>query len=520
MPAQLLGDISLNGYPGAASGSVRFYQPTTLIPVVVYSNDAATAAITQPIALDANGRSVTPIYVTKMVRMIIYDVNGAQLQDVERVDGMRAETTSLVNTSWPGAASEDAAWTALATSLGGTNGNFKASGTGSVARSIRSKLSEQFSVKDFGAIGNGIVDDTAAITATMAAASGGGVVSFPAGIYLISQTISVPGNGIIFQGSGRTSTFIRNSSTSGNAIASGSLLTSVSFLDLAIQALTSSTGVGISLGASSPSLTVTLMRVDISGHRSGVVITPSSQPLLASILDSTISCDGNAAAVCLSFNNSSSVVSLYGGSLFTGSNGFGSCVSCGSTGTLSLFGTSLTGGTGVASAGCNFAIVGGDVVTLSSLNLYSVSAGTPNITVIAPPASTNVPTNLQKSIFIAPYTGGAYGDAGPYITTNVGTTSAYAVTVTTYKNHRVVGTAAAITITMTAPGVAVAYQGALHTVIFANNSGGAVTWAFSAAYRSAAVAPATGNQVAVTYLCIDAATPIFVEVSRGSTVAI
>jgi hypothetical protein len=54
----------------------------------------------------------------------------------------------------------------------------------------------------------------------------------------------------------------------------------------------------------------------------------------------------------------------------------------------------------------------------------------------------------------------------------------------------------------------------------ANNSGGAVTWAFSAGYRAAATNPATGNQVAVTFLCIDAVTPIFVEISRGSVVAI
>jgi hypothetical protein len=51
------------------------------------------------------------------------------------------------------------------------------------------KLNDQVSVKDFGAVGDGVVDDTAAITAALAAADD---VFVPAGTYKVTSTITVP----------------------------------------------------------------------------------------------------------------------------------------------------------------------------------------------------------------------------------------------------------------------------------------------------------------------------------------
>jgi len=55
-----------------------------------------------------------------------------------------------------------------------------------------------FNVKTYGATGNGVTDDTAAINAaiTALAASGGGTLYFPTGIYLISSTLGF-GNGFL-----------------------------------------------------------------------------------------------------------------------------------------------------------------------------------------------------------------------------------------------------------------------------------------------------------------------------------
>lgn len=72
--------------------------------------------------------------------------------------------------------------------------------TGAVARLQSSKNAEYISVKDFGAVGNGIADDTVAIQAAFAtllagttngsAATGNGRIYFPKGTYKISSTIS------------------------------------------------------------------------------------------------------------------------------------------------------------------------------------------------------------------------------------------------------------------------------------------------------------------------------------------
>jgi hypothetical protein len=64
------------------------------------------------------------------------------------------------------------------------------------------------SVKDFGAVGDGIADDTASIAAAIAsraAKTGGGVVFFPPGTYLCSQIDLNATSGIHFYGSGPSS---------------------------------------------------------------------------------------------------------------------------------------------------------------------------------------------------------------------------------------------------------------------------------------------------------------------------
>lgn len=73
---------------------------------------------------------------------------------------------------------------------------FLQAGTGAAIRSINSKIGEVFSVTDFGAVGDGVNDDTAEIQACIDAVNtaGGGMVFFPAGTYLISANITGYGN--------------------------------------------------------------------------------------------------------------------------------------------------------------------------------------------------------------------------------------------------------------------------------------------------------------------------------------
>ncbi len=70
---------------------------------------------------------------------------------------------------------------------------FTQSGSNAVTRPYEDKIREGWiSVKDFGAVGDGVADDLAAINAAIAACpDSGGVVFFPAGTYRISNTLTI-----------------------------------------------------------------------------------------------------------------------------------------------------------------------------------------------------------------------------------------------------------------------------------------------------------------------------------------
>jgi hypothetical protein len=90
--------------------------------------------------------------------------------------------------------------------------NYLQGGSGSVARTTASKLQESVSVKDFGAVGDGVTDDTTAIQAAINATitNSGGNLFLPSGTYLISSALSIPASaGWRIYGASRNSTIIK-----------------------------------------------------------------------------------------------------------------------------------------------------------------------------------------------------------------------------------------------------------------------------------------------------------------------
>lgn len=72
---------------------------------------------------------------------------------------------------------------------------FVASGTGSVMRTLTTKANDAVSVKDFGAVGDGLADDTAAFINALASRN---CVFVPTGTYLITSTVTIPARRSLF----------------------------------------------------------------------------------------------------------------------------------------------------------------------------------------------------------------------------------------------------------------------------------------------------------------------------------
>lgn len=78
---------------------------------------------------------------------------------------------------------------------------------GQPARTVGAKLRESVSVKDFGAAGDGVSDDTAAFQAASGSLTKGGILMIPPGTYTISDTVQFS-QGSIIQGAGLHSVVI------------------------------------------------------------------------------------------------------------------------------------------------------------------------------------------------------------------------------------------------------------------------------------------------------------------------
>lgn len=79
--------------------------------------------------------------------------------------------------------------TAAKTFAAGTVVPFTQTGVGAVARNVSAKLNEFISVKDFGAVGDGVADDTAAIQAAINALPEYSSLHFPRGDYYITSSL-------------------------------------------------------------------------------------------------------------------------------------------------------------------------------------------------------------------------------------------------------------------------------------------------------------------------------------------
>jgi len=210
-----------NGIP-LAGGKIYTYAAGTTTPLATYTTASNSAFHTNPIILDAAGRipaggelwlevGVGYKFVVKTsaeVLIATYDniPSAAQPPAANDADSIMYEqgytvtagsfvvgkiyrivSVGTTNFTLIGATSNTIGLHFIATGAG------TGDGTAELSQTVEAKLRQYVSVKDFGAVGNGIVDDTAAIQAAVnSVPSLGGQIFFPQGSYLISSTIILP----------------------------------------------------------------------------------------------------------------------------------------------------------------------------------------------------------------------------------------------------------------------------------------------------------------------------------------
>lgn len=190
-----------------------------------------------------------------------------------------------------------------------------------------------FNVKTYGAVGNGVTDDSNAILAALAAASaaGGGVVQFPAGTYKITKTLFVPANTTL-QGFSKFSTTIiaannTTTFTGGNPNAMIMLNannSSVENLTIDGNMNNNTSGVYVAIGQSQPTTNLIIQNCTIQNSiNTSILLLPNSATTQNVIIrNNTIlnsGWDGIDCFACVNFLvEGNTVISAGGNGILTG----------------------------------------------------------------------------------------------------------------------------------------------------------------------------------------------------------
>lgn len=202
-----------------AGGLLHTFEAGTSTPLAVYQDAALTVPHTNPVVLDSNGQAT--IYLgPNAYKMRLEDSTGS-VQPGWPIDGIEDPLDNAKDYT-------DTLRADLAASSGSSMVGFLQSGTGAVARTVQGKNRDIVHAKDFGAVFDGVTDDTDAINAATAYAntlvlasltapwgdsgtgSGGCTVILPPGKGVITGKINLY-NSVSIKGAGIHSTIISSS---------------------------------------------------------------------------------------------------------------------------------------------------------------------------------------------------------------------------------------------------------------------------------------------------------------------
>ena len=176
-------------------GKLYSYAAGTTTPLATFTNAGGLTANANPVILDSRGEA-SVWFGTSQYKLKLTDANDVEIWTVDNLNG-------------PDVVTQAAILATLAASNGSSLIGYIQSGAGAQAQTVQSALRRTLTPQDFGAVGDGIADDTAAFQAAVNEAQSKNLTLYLPGAFKIGQ-INITGN-LHLQGAGSQTTITAKS---------------------------------------------------------------------------------------------------------------------------------------------------------------------------------------------------------------------------------------------------------------------------------------------------------------------
>lgn len=178
-----------NGVP-LSGGKLYVYEAGTTTPAVTYTSYTGVTPNPHPIILDSAGRPPQQIWVsaTENSKFVLKTSADVDVWTKDNIPSFASVTAAEIT--------------------------YNQGSVGAIDRTVQNRLQDRVSVKDFGAVGDGVADDTAAIQAAIAT---GKAIYIPQGSYLVGDLVGTS-NQQTFYGDGGYKSLLRRKSGAANIL--------------------------------------------------------------------------------------------------------------------------------------------------------------------------------------------------------------------------------------------------------------------------------------------------------------